>query len=139
MATNRDDDEGYRLPTNVIEGRRAGERADGADAFMPDPEEGPAQIDDDIAETLAEDFLQAATSGQDAVEESLDGLVEEELGGPFIVTTADEEFAASVDSMNPEDATREPLPRVNGGLYQPSAEAYVGDIEEDEEREDDGP
>ena len=35
-------------------------RTDDANAFMPDPEGGPATIADDLAENLAEEYLQAA-------------------------------------------------------------------------------
>jgi len=90
-------------------------RSDDGNAFMPDPGEGPAHIRDDLAENLAEDYLQAATQGPE-VEEDLDQIVPEEFGGPFVETTAAEEFAQGVDDANPEDASREPLPRPVAGL-----------------------
>ena len=52
---------------------------------MPDPEGGPARIRDDLAENLAEDYLQAATQGME-VEEVHDQMVPEEIGGPFVET-----------------------------------------------------
>ena len=91
-------------------------RSDDADAFMPDPGDGPARIKDDLAESLAEEYLQAATRGNDADEEHLEGVVPEEIGGPFIETSAAEEFANDTDEMNPPDAEREPLPRPVAGL-----------------------
>jgi hypothetical protein len=94
-------------------------RQDGADAFMRDPEGGPAVIDDDLAETLAEEYLQAATSGEDMTEEVLDQVVSEEIGGPFVETSAADEFATGTDDSNPEDAMAEPLPRAVGGLTRP--------------------
>ncbi len=36
---------------------------------MPDPEGGPAHIDDDLAENLAEEFVDAVTGGDGVVEE----------------------------------------------------------------------
>ena len=45
--------------------RRAKPRVDGADAFIPDPAGGPAQIRDDFAQELAEEFIGAATSGEE--------------------------------------------------------------------------
>jgi hypothetical protein len=90
-------------------------RSDDGNAFMPDPGDGPARIRDDLAENLAEDYLQAATQGPE-VEEDHDQIVPEEIGGPFIETTAAEEFAHDTDESNPEDGSREPLPRPVAGL-----------------------
>jgi hypothetical protein len=92
-------------------------RLDDANAFMPDPEGGPARIDDDLAESLAEEFIQSATRGSDD-DEAVEGIVPEELGGPFIETSAADEFANDTDDMNPPDADREPLPRPVAGLVQ---------------------
>ena len=92
-------------------------RADDANAFMPDPGSGPARIHDDLAESLAEEFIQSATRGSDD-DEALDGVVPEELGGPFVETSAAEEFANDTDDMNPPDAEPEPLPRPVAGLVQ---------------------
>jgi hypothetical protein len=94
-------------------------RADGADAFIADPEGGRAVTSDDLAETLAEEYLHSATSGEDMTEEVLEQVVPEEIGGPFIETTGSDEFAAGTDASNPEDATPEALPRAVSGLVQP--------------------
>jgi hypothetical protein len=91
-------------------------RTDTANAFMPDPEDGPAIIRDDLAEVLAEDFLRSATSGEDVDDEVMAQVVPEEFGGPFIESTADEEFADGTDESNPVDAVPEPLPRAVHGL-----------------------
>jgi len=104
-------------------------RPDDANAFLPDPDGGPAHTDDDLAESLAEEFLDAATSGAEA-EEELNAVIPEELGGPFVETSAAEEFANDVDDMNPIDAEPEPLPRPVAGL--------VSLPEEEEEGEGDG-
>src|SRR5262249_6266671 len=53
-------------------------RSDDGTAFMPDPEDGPARIRDDLAENLAEDYVQAATQGME-VEEDHDQIVPEEI------------------------------------------------------------
>jgi hypothetical protein len=97
------------------------QRSDDANAFMPDPEDGPARIRDDLAEDLAEDYLQAATQGME-VEEIHDQVVPEEIGGPFVETTAADEFAHDTDEANPEDASREPLPRPVAGLVMAAPE-----------------
>jgi len=59
-------------------------RTDDGNAFIPDPEGGPARTSDDLAESLAEEYLESATSGEDVAEELQDEIVPEELGGPFI-------------------------------------------------------
>jgi hypothetical protein len=96
----------------------AHDRTDDGNAFMPDPEGGPAHIKDDLAESLAEEYIQAATRGAEPDDEALDGVVPEELGGPFVETSAAEEFANDVDEANPPDAEAEPLPRPIAGLVQ---------------------
>jgi hypothetical protein len=90
--------------------QRPSRRADDADAFLPDPEDGPARTRDDLAQELAEDFLRSATSGEYVSEDALDQEVPEESGGPFVVHSARYEFAMDVDASNPADAAREPLP-----------------------------
>jgi hypothetical protein len=96
---------------------------------MPDPGDGPAHIKDDLAESLAEEYLQSATRGSEADDDTLDGVVPEEIGGPFVETSAAEEFANDVDEANPPDAEAEPLPRPVAGLVQvPDDEGEQGDV-----------
>jgi hypothetical protein len=72
--------------------------------------------EDDLAETLAEDFVRSATTGEDAEDETMDQIVPEEFGGPFVETSASEEFALGPDESNPDDALAEPLPRAVHGV-----------------------
>ena len=99
-------------------GPRRHQRSDDGNAFIRDPEGGPARIPDDLAETMAEGFLQSATSGEYAGEDLLDEVVAEEVGGPFVVTSAREEFASGTDASNPADAKREALPLTSGGMVE---------------------
>ncbi len=92
------------------------DRSDDANAFFPDPGDGPAHAPEDLAETLAEEFVQAATTGEDADEDQLDATFPEEIGGPFVETGAAEELAVGVDALIPPEAEREPLPRPMAGL-----------------------
>lgn len=85
-------------------------RADSADAFLPDPDGGPAHSNDELAQELAEDFLRSATSGEYTGEDRLNREVPEESGGPFVVHSARSEFARDVDASNPIDGSREALP-----------------------------
>jgi len=85
-------------------------RDDHADAFLPDPDGGPARTSDDLAEELAEEFLKSATSGEYVSEDELDQEVPEESGGPFVIHSARSEFGRGVDESNPADAHREAVP-----------------------------
>jgi hypothetical protein len=69
---------------------------------------------DPLAEVLAEEFLQAATTGEDPRADELNQGVPEDQGGPFIVTKARDEFALGRDKSNPRGATREPFPKALG-------------------------
>jgi hypothetical protein len=89
---------------------RRRERSDDGNAFIPDPGDGPARAPDDLSERLAEEYVAAATSGEEPDEER-DANVPEDIGGPFVETSANEELADDTDETNPADATREPLPR----------------------------
>ena len=65
---------------------------------------------DTLAEELGEDAVATMTSGEDQSERLQDQEVEEERGGPFVHTSAREEYARGTDKSNPRDATREPFP-----------------------------
>jgi len=66
---------------------------------------------DPLAEELAEDAVEAMTSGGDKLTDDLAADVPEERGGPFLTTTAGVEMAEGTDESNPEGATREPFPK----------------------------
>jgi hypothetical protein len=70
-----------------------------------------ARTKDDLAEQLAEEWVETATSGEDESQDVLGQVVSEETGGPFVTTTGREEFAKGVDASNPKSATREPFPK----------------------------
>jgi hypothetical protein len=91
-------------------------RSDTADAFLGDPDDGFTRSDDDLAEVLGEEFVHSATSAENMTEEALEQVVSEEIGGPFVESTPEEEFADGTDESNPPDAQPEPLPRAVSGL-----------------------
>lgn len=66
--------------------------------------------DDDLAEELGEDFVRSAVSGEDEHAKTFEELVDEEVGGPFVTSSASTEIANDEDENNPPDATREPFP-----------------------------
>jgi hypothetical protein len=96
--------------SQVKQGTWRRERHDGT-AFLPDPRDGaPARTDVDLAESLAEDFLESATSAEEAGEDIRDEFVPEELGGPFIEVAASREFDPDPDASNPLDAEQAAFP-----------------------------
>ncbi|MEY2931452.1 MAG: hypothetical protein RL033_2201 [Pseudomonadota bacterium] len=74
---------------------------------------GNHHSDDSLAEELAEAFLEAATSGEEAESTRRDQVTPDEYGGPFVYTSGREEYALDVDESNIAEATREPLPRTS--------------------------
>jgi hypothetical protein len=81
----------------------------------PPPDDDRAFVDgssseDPLGEELGEAFVRHATSGDDEIEE-LDQSVPEETGGPWVTTSAEEEFADDYDASNPPGSSREPFPR----------------------------
>ncbi|GAC1581427.1 MAG: hypothetical protein NVS3B20_26700 [Polyangiales bacterium] len=108
----RDSKLGRRIQRHVEEAAHARQNHDG-DAFVPDPHSGPTHVRDDLAESLAEEFLSSATSAQETTEDHRDQVLTEELGGPFIQGLAEEEFSHTVDETNPANGTREPFPTAN--------------------------
>jgi hypothetical protein len=79
--------------------------------------EGRAFIDgaarEELSEELGEAFVQAVTSGEDAEIERRESVIPEESGGPFVPSTAGQEFAGGTDESNIAEATREALPRTS--------------------------
>ncbi|HEX4405047.1 MAG TPA: hypothetical protein VH560_09485 [Polyangia bacterium] len=116
---------------------KARERSDDGNAFIRDPGEGPARTRDDLAEVLAEDFIGAATSGNDVLEDDLERETADELGGPFVVTSARVELADDVDESNPIGAEPEALPRAVAGLVARPVEEDEGGCDDEEASSDD--
>jgi hypothetical protein len=104
----RRDGSGHLDPTyrRGLLARSAGNpEPEGQRAFFDEPRSG-----DTLAEQLGEEFIEAATSGQDEGDERFDQVVPEENGGPFIETSANTEFAGGTDESNIEEATKAPFP-----------------------------
>lgn len=76
-----------------------------AEAFLKHP-----RSTDALAENLGEGFLQGALAGEDDDRRYLDPDNPEEDGGPFVETSAGDEFAYDTDESNPEDAEPAPFP-----------------------------
>jgi len=84
-------------------------RDDGA-AFLPDPDGGPIESTGGVGDELLEDFLRAATTGEDAGEDVRNQDFPEDNGGPFVTTRASDEMADGLDASNPEDAEPAGMP-----------------------------
>jgi hypothetical protein len=71
---------------------------------------GKSRTKDPLGEELGEDAVRTMTSGEDQ-SDRLQIEVDEEIGGPFVTTSAGQEFARGTDRSNPRRATREPFPK----------------------------
>jgi hypothetical protein len=109
-SLQRRDATGHLDPKYAADLRRrsleTGQRADDV-AFLEH-----AKSSDPLAQALGEEFLEAATTGEDATLEALNQDMPEEEGGPFVLTSGRDEFAQGRDPSNPKGATREPFPKV---------------------------
>jgi len=72
-----------------------------------------ADTQDEEAQQLGEEFVRSVTSGEEAESEMEEEAQVEEQGGPFVITTAREEYAYDSDESNPPGTEREPFPRVS--------------------------
>jgi hypothetical protein len=77
----------------------------------PEPFISTLKTSEPLAEHLGESFIEAATMGEAVEEDVVNEEVPEELGGPFVVSPAREEFAPGTDASNPKGAEREPFPK----------------------------
>src|SRR5688572_10783101 len=73
----------------------------------PHGKHGMVLGDDELGRERGEEFIRSVTSGGNAGDEMHEEEVIEEVGGPFIETSAETEFADGTDASNPEDAERE--------------------------------
>ena len=69
------------------------------------------RTDDNLAEAMGETWVETATSGEDESEDVFNQDVPEDEGGPFVGSTAGQEFAEGTDASNPKGAKREPFPK----------------------------
>lgn len=90
----------------LLEMAREGKVNDDGGAFIDAPE-----TQDDLAEGLAEAAVGSMTSGEDQLGADLESVVDEEVGGPFLETSGNTEFAGGTDESNIPEATREPFPK----------------------------
>ena len=68
---------------------------------------------DDLAEELGQAAVHNMTTGEDALRTDFEAEVDEDLGGPFVETSGNTEFAGGTDESNIETATRKPFPTGN--------------------------
>lgn len=107
-GARRIDGAGHIDPRHAERLRELAQETRGEDptAFVQEP-----NTVDDLAEELGEDTVASMTTAQDTYAEERDAPLEEEVGGPFVETSASTEVAGGVDESNTEDATREPFPK----------------------------
>ncbi len=96
------------LLAKARETRNDGDSPEAAHAFLKGN-----YTSEPLARELGEGFIEGATAAEDSDIERRDRVTPDELGGPFVVTSAGEEFAPGTDESNTADALREPLPRTS--------------------------
>jgi len=104
-SVQRRDRPGHIDPQYAAELRARAGHEDDVVGFVARP-----RSHDDLVEELGEEFVESATSAEPVAEDVANQDVPEEVGGPFVETTARQELADDTDESNPEDATREPFP-----------------------------
>src|SRR5437868_11364237 len=93
-----------------MKNRKPADRSDRANAFVTEPETGQGPRPDDLAEYLGENFVSAATGGDDGDAALHDDMNIDELGGPFIETDEAVEFAGDDAEEARTPAEREAFP-----------------------------
>jgi hypothetical protein len=99
-------------------GRNPDGDADSTHAFI-----AGRKTNESIGEELGEAFLESATSGEPSEVERFDQVTEDEDGGPFVTTLAEEEFAVGPDESGAEGDACEPFPTSSSALPRQDNEA----------------
>ena len=109
-AVHRRDGTGHldpRYAATLRDKSLEGRVRDGDEAFIG----RSGRSNDNLAEAMGETWVETATSGEDESEEVFDQSVPEDEGGPFVTTTAGQEFAEGTDASNPKRSKREAFPK----------------------------
>jgi hypothetical protein len=110
---------GKRRPSRLPERLRHVVEVDEKREQVGEPAEafglGKGEETDALAEELGEEYVQSATSGEEAAEDIRDEDLPEEHGGPFVETSGRTEFAQGTDESNPSDAEPAAFPTVSRG------------------------
>jgi hypothetical protein len=96
------------LLAKAREGRNSDGDAEATHAFIS----GSASAEE-LSEELGEAYLESATSGDQSEADRHERVTPDEVGGPFVPSSARREFADGTDESNIAEATREPLPRTS--------------------------
>lgn len=109
-AIERRDATGHLNPTYAAHLRKrsvasAGSAGRDYAPFVDRPRSG-----DPLASALGEEFVSAATTGDEVRLGEHNQRIPEDEGGPFVITKARDEFGRKRDGSNPAGSTREPFP-----------------------------
>ncbi len=77
---------------------------DDGEAFLPDVVRTHSPIDDDVAESFAEEFIATTTSAESVGEDARDEWSTDEVGGPFIEMQIQIEADLGLFANNDEEA-----------------------------------
>ncbi len=106
-------------------------RSDSGDAFIRESEQRTGTRDE-LAEHLAEQFERSITTGEADDDPTDDSLHVEEIGGPFIESSADREFGDTRNST--DDGEPSPVPEAVGSLAIASPDEEHEAVEDEVER-----
>jgi hypothetical protein len=109
---------------------RAGREVEDDSAFLRTSAEA-----DDLACELGQTTVASMTSGEGVLTNELEAQVEEDVGGPFVETSASEEFGEETDEEDARDATREPTPVPSPAPDEPDEPIEPGEPGEPDEFE----
>lgn len=96
----------------LLEKARANRNADGDEEALHAFISGSSSTEE-LSEELGQAYLLSATSGEESEPDRHERITPDELGGPFVLSSARREFASGTDESNIAEATREPLPRTS--------------------------
>lgn len=88
-----------RAPWSKTHAMHAMGRPDDGEAFLHDFGSGPARARDELAESLAEEYVAAALSGEEVAFDDRDETAPEEYGGPFIEVSVPEGLSELEDVL----------------------------------------
>jgi hypothetical protein len=105
----------------MTKNKRANPRSDDGNAFIPESDQQTGTRDE-LAEHLAEEHQRAVITGESG-EDEVDDTLAEEMGGPYILSSAEEEFGdTAMDPSGSAGVEKNPLPQAVGPLAIASLE-----------------
>ena len=132
QQVQRRDATGHLFPKYAADLRKRSVASAGSAGRDYEPFVVRARSVDSLASALGEEFVSAATTGDEVRLGDLNERIPEDDGGPFVITKARDEFGRKRDGSNPPGSTREPFPCAQSGGDDARAEDDDSDRRDDE-------